>query len=441
MPRPSVYAGAIALSLTCLTGCDLLVAGRFMPALGPLIGNPITGLVLDADTRLPVGGATVTSGLGSTLTDPSGHFTLYGDLNAHQISVSRAGYMANTVGGGLYDPSHALQLTISRAFANEATLPSRFIDMRGQLVNTAGQVLPTGIVSYAGQTPQPVAANGQYEIKFGAKWPGSLLTAVLAGGQTSAPYADVTGAQPFTYLSFGYRLESAKMGATYTDPAAQDQPTPLTVGNVHLVPVSVRYTNLFPSARVETDVLLDFGVAGSVPVARAFGSNQTIQVPQVNGLKYDIIGTATDATGQQHSTVQITTNDPSKAPFTMLSIPKIESPTPGETGTGPRPTFSWSPSAVQGVTYEVTLFEGDKGSTDPPTKKWVADTTETSIDYPGFSAGDVNGGALIAQKVYTWQLRVVDVLGATQTPSDLPPVQPYRLRQREAPVVGSSFSI
>lgn len=441
MCRPFASAGAIALCLTSLSGCDLLVAGRFMPAVGPLIGNPITGEVLDASTRLPVGSATVTSGLGSTLTDPSGHFTLYGDLSAHEISISRAGYTATTIGGGLYDPSQPLELTIARATPDEASLPTRFAVLTGALTDPGGRALPTGVASYAGQPPQPVSGGG-YQIKLSAQWPGTLLTAVLAGGQTTASYSDIAGGvQPFTYQNFGYRLQTVLMGNSYADPTSANAEKPLSVGTVPMGPINVRYTNLFAGARVQTDVSLDFGVAGSVPVARAFGSNQVIQVPQVGGLKYDVVGTATDATGTRSSTVQLTTNSPSSAPFALLSIPQITSPTPGAKGTGPRPTFSWSPSPIPGVTYQITLLESDPGSQDAPTKKWVATTTEDSIDYPGFSAGDVNGGALLAGKIYTWSLSVVDVLGATQSPSDLPPVRPYRLRQRQAQITGSQFSI
>jgi hypothetical protein len=429
-----------------LSGCELLAAGQLMPGLAPGVGKPLEGEVVDGRTRLPVGGATVVSGLGSTTTDANGRFKLYGGLNSREVSVCRAGYTAMTLGGLEPEAMGNLQFVIQPQFPTSGSLPKRFLELSGQVTGLpAGQ---DGLVSLGELTSS--VSNGGYQIRFESEVPGKVITSVLGWGAINGRYQENASApQPFNFTTFSYRVEHWALGDTY--PQAKVGHAPLAIANdVAFQKVKVAYTNLAGfTGGVQTDILLDFGVAGSVPVARALGSNQEISVPQIPGLKYVIQGEARDPSGRSASVVNITTNDPSKATFQLLGAPKVLSPTPGASGTGQKPQFSWSSTGPQDqVVYVITLYEGDKNSDSFDSKpKWIAQTSDTDITFPPFSVGDINGGALRPETMYTWVLRAVDVLEAPETPTskrsvqDVAPVKPFRVRQRESETRGNTFTL
>lgn len=440
--RP-LAAAATFLGLLPLTGCDMLLAGQLMPGLAPGVGHPLEGEVIDSRTRLPVGGATVVSGLGSTTTDANGRFKLYGNLNSREVSVSRAGYTAMTLGGLKTEQLGNLQFAIDPQFPATGSLPKRFLELNGQITGMpAGQ---EGLVSLGELTTS--ISNGGYQIRFESEVPGKVITSVLAWGAINGRYQENASApQPFNFTNFSYRVEHYPLGDTY--PQGTIRREPLAIGNgVQFQNVKVAYTNLSGFQSVQTDILLDFGVAGAVPVARAMGSNQTLSVPQIPGLKYVINGEARDATGRSASVVNITTNDPSKANFQLLAAPKILSPQPGASGIGAKPEFEWSSAGSKDqVVYVLTLYEGEKNDDSFQSKpKWVARTIDTSVTFPPFSVSDINGGALRPEKKYTWVLRAIDILDATETPSssrrDIAPVKPFRVRKREAETRGNTFTL
>jgi hypothetical protein len=430
MPRLLALVAAIATPLT-LGGCDLAAAGPFMPPILPGVGFPLTGVVFDANTRLPIGGATVQSGLGSTITDGNGRFNLYGGLGSREVSVSRAGYTAVTDGDVDPNAGGDLQFDLQPIYSADQGLPKRFL----QLAGSTKAALPPGqpaLVTFAGQVAN--VSNDLYQLDFGAEVPGKAFSSVLAWGTTNG--AVNVPNQSFNFTSFYYTVANWAMGESV--PAGhRDYNLPAGVTPVDLVPTSVKYGNVAAFAGVQTDILLDFGVLGSVTVARQTSSNQAIPVPRVNNLKYDIVGTATTADGNGSSTVQLTTNDPAKATFQLLGVPKITSPANNTKGAGSRPTFSWTPVPPDDVDYVVTLREKDEGV------KWVGHTRHSEIQYPAFSPGDINGGALRTDKSYSWTLEVIDHLGATDLPTSKAgpvPVKPYRVRQRSALVQNYGFT-
>jgi hypothetical protein len=433
----------LLLAALPLGGCELMAMGPFMPGLVPGVGFALQGNVRDGRTFLPIGGATVTSGLGSTVTDANGHFALYGNLGSHEFSVSRMGYVATTVGGIKADASTPLDVTLDATTSDNGALPQGFLDVRGFLQNVGGQpiAVPNGVVVIGDRLPT-AASNGQYQVTFESQVPGKVLTRVLAGGDTAERWDDAaakTSFLPMTFKTFGYSLEHFTLMPTQ---GQQTSPRNLTVDDsIKFDDTKVAYSNIGDLKIIETSIYLDFGVAGSVLVAQATGSNQGIHVPVVPGVKYVVIGTAYNANRTQWSNVTITTADPRKAPFQLLTPPKVTGGV-GK-GIGSRPTLKWTPSPVPGVVYEVTMKEtDDKGSTS--VTKWRATTTEPEITYPGFSLSDVNSGALRPEKKYVWSVRVIDTLSTMEdatTHRAILDVKPLRTRSREAVSTNNEFTI
>ena len=438
-PFRSLPALAAALSAAVLGGCDAAIAGFFLPGLG----RPMVGRVVDARTHLPVGGATVLAGLGATVTDGEGRFQLIGNFGGREISVGRAGYIALTLGGVPPDPGGELQFELEPLFPNESPLPTRFLTLVGPVLGVAPAA--NAIVALGG-TPPVAVSNGAYSLEFKGQVPGKVLSSVIAWGTLSDPYIE-TGAGPFSFLNFNYLVGSWALGETVPESRWELGLQVPPQSQVPIREVRVAYSNLDTRFQaVQTDVLLDFGVLGYVPVARALASNHQLRVPTLEGLKYVVTGEARDATGKFASLVTLTTNDPDKATFPLLSVPKIESPP--ATGAGQRPTFAWTP--VPGdVNYEVTLYEVGEGKA-----KWVGRTDQPEITYPGFAPNDINGGALRPDKKYAWTLRVIELLDETETPSAARPfgvlsvglagpvpIKPYRVRKREAEVRDNGFSL
>lgn len=436
---PFLHALVAASGITVLGGCDAAIAGYFLPGLG----RPLVGRVVDANTHLPVGGATVLAGLGSTITDGEGRFRLFGNFASREISVGRAGYIALTEGGLSPDPGGELQFELEPLFPTSSQLPKRFLNLVGPV-----QGLPANapaIVSLGGTTA--AVSNNAYNIDFNGAVPGKVLTSVIAWGLLSEQYFEgAVAAQPFHFLNFNYQVGSWALGETVPESRQELALTVPAQSQVPIKPVRVTYGNIGGADAVQTDVLLDFGVLGYVPVARALASAQSLDVPTLAGLKYVVTGEARYPGGRTSSLVTLNTNDPGKATFTMLSVPKVTSPPAVDAGQ--RPTFAWSEVAGE-VNYEVTLFEVGEGK-----PKWIGRTDQTEITYPGFAPNDINGGALRPEKKYVWNLRAIDLLEVDEIAAPAQafgvlsvgvsgpvPIKPYRVRKREAFVGENGFTI
>jgi hypothetical protein len=432
--RLLVSGGLIA----CTSACDLLVASLFVPG----VGRPLTGRVVDSRTRLPVGGATVVAGLGQTVTDAQGRFYLFGNFTSDEVSVARAGYVALTVGDIPVGSADGLEIVLEPMFSPASALAMKFLQLSGPVQGLPAPNTPA-LVSLGGTTT--AVSNAAFSLEYKATAPGQVLSSVLAWGTLSAPYAEgVAAPQPFHFLNFAYQVGSWRLGNTIPE-SAQSQALQITA-QVPIAPVRISYSNLGGFRNVQTDVALDFGVLGYVPVARSLASNQSLPVPTLAGLKYVIQGEATDGTGKSSSLVSITTNDPGRIAFALLPVPRVSSPASGATGVGQRPTFSWTP-LTQPVIYEVVLRE--VGEAKP---KWIARTRYSEVTYPAFALNDINGGALRPDRKYSWSLRAIELLEQTELPtarsqllnvdvSPRTPIRPYRTRKREVEVREMGFSL
>ncbi|MBU6428348.1 MAG: hypothetical protein KGR26_05020, partial [Cyanobacteria bacterium REEB65] len=181
---------------------------------------------------------------------------------------------------------------------------------------------------------------------------------------------------------------------------------------------NVSYANVSWAKQFETDISLDFGLMGSILVARSLASQTSVPIPQfVSYPKYVLQGIARSADLTQSSQVTLATNHPSLGNFYMLRPPQPLSPARNATGVGAHPVFSWTPVA-SADSYVVKVVE--QGNSQP---KWqaVVDGSTTAIAYPNFSDGDINGGALIPGAQYTWEVHAVSASFEGTSPSALDP--------------------
>ncbi|HEY9854213.1 MAG TPA: carboxypeptidase-like regulatory domain-containing protein, partial [Stenomitos sp.] len=197
---------AMVLALSLLSGCDLLLLSPSMPGIVPGLGRALTGRVLDSQTGLPIGKATVTAGWGATNTDNAGNFSLYGDFSGGKnISISRAGYVSVTYALGPVAEGDTYY--IDPSFPNSGSLTRRDLKLTGILRNSDNTPMTAnGNVSFGGAASSKTnESTGAYGITVTAGLPGSIFSGVLAGGQiTGGPVTNQS--QPFNYQTFGYRL-------------------------------------------------------------------------------------------------------------------------------------------------------------------------------------------------------------------------------------------
>lgn len=439
---PKGFTGvAMVMAMSLLSGCDLLLLSPSMPGLMPGLGRPHTGRVLDSQTGLPIGKATVAAGFGATNTDNAGNFALYGDFSGGKnISFSRAGYVSATYALGSVVDGDTYYLDPS--FSTNGNLARRALNLTGTLLDQSGaQIKVNGNVSFAGAASARVnESTGTYGITAEFGLPGSVLSAVLAGGQINGgPVTDEK--QPFSYLSFGYRLVDIPSVSPDTNWLATAS---VRTQNTTFTDMTVVYKNLgaFANPAPRTDVQLDFGMLGTAPVGRGYSTSQTLRVPNVEGAKYVVSGEISDATNKTSSKAIITTPLTSTVTFELLSPPKVIGPANNSVGVGTTPTFSWEP-VNKANRYVVEVFE-DTGSLNLMAK-WRGYTTSTSITFPGFWDNDFNGGVLFQQASYSWAVRAVAtevsaIKSAVDLRADLPSVKPNRQSKFESVTQGMRFS-
>ncbi len=432
--------GRLALSLALmlpLTGCELLLISPTLPGIAPFVGRPFTGKVVDSVTGLPLGNATVTAGLlAQAKTDADGSFKLYGNIGGQGIAIARAGYtsLSYVTSGPLADGQTYF---LPPLFPSTGLPSSKHVTLQGSVHYNGAPIVPAGGVVFAGLA-SAVVNGGIFSMVIRELLPGSVHSGVLAGGQIlGGPITPEAGqsAKDFSFDSFGYR---------FVDIPFADKPDlapltlqPLESNHVPIQALSVSYTNTQAFNQVQTDVIMDFGLMGSVPVARDTQSNKALRVPFVQGIKYAIEGRASDASGKLTSKVSITTNALAPVSFKLLPPPAVTGPANGSEGVGGTPTFSWDP--VPGAqSYAVEVLEGTHAAA---TLKWKGYTAQTSIAFPTFPDWDMNGGSLIPGISYTWTVRAynatVESLGKSVTAP--PPTKPYRSNIYESAASGMTF--
>ncbi|MNX84226.1 hypothetical protein D3C86_1160180 [compost metagenome] len=412
-----------------------------MPGLAPGIGQPTSGRVLDSQTGLPIGKATVMAGWSATNTDNEGNFSLYWDMTGgHSISISRAGYTSVTY--ELDQPRDGDAYLIDPIFASSGTLPHRSLNVTGLLLTREGSPLTAnGNVSIsAGASSNANGETGAFALPVDAGFSGTIFSGVLAGGQiTGGP----VGSAPFNYQSFGYRMidvptvaGSSTMTATAT----------VQVQNLPFLDMMVQYDNLgaFKAPTIQTDVSLDFGMLGAVPIARGVSSNQPLRVPRVETAKYVVSAKVEGSDGplKTTSTALVTSNVSAKVPLPLLAPPKVLGPAQDDPNAGASPTFSWQ-AVPNARSYYVEVLE----NTGAPTAqaKWRGYTAGTSIRFPGFWDNDLNGGILFKEASYSWAVHALSsdsgyARKASDLRADLPKYQPYRQRRFESVTSGMRFA-
>ncbi len=473
--RAVALAATAGLLVPALGGCDVLLLSPSLPGLLPGIGQPLRGQILDSATGQPIGAATVVSDIGWATTDNTGRFSLYGSVSRHNISVSRAGYTSVTYDLGPVQDDRAYFLDPLFPTATSGELSSRRIEMQGQVETPAGVPIDGEIV-FAGTLSGTIRANRWAIPDSTARLPGQVLSGVIGGGEVEGgPIFPPTGsaAQAFRFkdygnsiLGFGYAYFDVPFGNTGTVTAPQwTAPSNVKIGTFK-TSAQISYTNTAWASDVKTEITLDFGILGSLPVARGFSSQQNLVVPSIAKSTYILEGRAFSADRKRESLVVITDDSVANGTFDLLLPPEPISPAKGAKGAGGRPTFSWN--AVAGAdAYMVQLFE-----LHIPRPKWRALTEQTSIAFPMFGDGDVNGSALLPNVTYTWEIHAIssrygavkptsvefsdflpesfhatDFGPRMRTPADIlgikdgsPPFRPFRKKTYESKTAGLEFS-
>ncbi len=414
----------LGMATPAMTGCDILLLSPLMPGLVPGIGQPLRGQVLDSATGQPIGAATVVSEVGWATTDNSGRFSLYGAVSRHNISISRAGYTSVTFNAGPIQDDRAYFVDALFPTPGSGELTTRRTEIRGKVKSSSGAPVDGEIV-FAGVKSGRINANDYAIADFTEGLPGAVFSGVIAGGQISGGpiYPAAKDAeQPFTFqdygnntLGFGYGFFDVPFRPTGTLTVPPwTAPIDIEIGRAFAAKAQITYANTRWAKNVKTEITLDFGILGSVPVARGFASGQSLVVPSVANSKYVLEGRAYNEDRSRESVVIITTNNPAEPHnFDLLTPPDPIFPAKGQTGAGGRPTFSWK-TVLNADAYMVQVFEPNI-----PQPKWRGLTTGTSITFPGFGDGDVNGGALLPGVKYTWEVHAVGSKYGATTPQSM----------------------
>jgi hypothetical protein len=408
---PGLRFAGLTLAWAALSGCDLVLLSPSLPGLVPGVGQPIRGQVLDSATGQPIGAASVVTDIGWATTDNNGKFALYGAMSKHTISIGRAGYTSLTFATGAVQEDRAYFIDPLFPTPTSGELTSRRTEIVGNVVsNVSGVPVETGEVVFGGKGGT-IRANRFAIPEITAGLPGSVYSGVLAAGEVAGgPIVPgpKEAEQPFNFrdygnglIGFGYSFVNVPFGPTGSLGVPQwTAPDAITIGKVFSAKASIGYSNTSWASEVKTAISLDFGILGSVPVARQLASHVDVIVPSVKGATYVLEGRAFSADRNKISLVVINTNGAPSENFDLLAPPEPIAPAKGGRAGG-RPTFSWK-SVPSANAYMVQVFEPNI-----PQPKWRGLTTDTSLPYPGFGDGDVNGGALLPGVKYSWEVHAI----------------------------------
>jgi len=473
--RAAALAAAAGLLAPALGGCDVLLISPTLPGLLPGFGQPLRGQVLDSATGQPIGAATVISDIGWATTDNNGRFSLFGSVSRQNISVCRAGYTSVTYDTGAVQDDRAYFIDPLFPTPTSGELTTRRVEMQGVVEGPAG-VPVDGEVIFAGALAGSVKDSKWAIPDSTTQLPGAVFSGVIAAGEVAGgPVVPAKGAQAQAFsfkdygngtLGFGYGYFDVPFGPTGSLASYQwKAPTPIKIGTFG-TKARIAYTNAGWVNDVKTEITLDFGILGSIPVARAFSTQQTLLVPSVAKSAYILEGRAFSADRKRESLVVITSNTAQDNVFELLSPPDPIGPARGAKGVGGRPSFEWQP-VREAEAYMVQVFEPNI-----PQPKWRGLTRQTRMAYPGFGDGDVNGGALLPSTVYTWEIHALsskyggvtpkavdfgDFLPASyhqgdldvrlRTPADIlgikdgsPPFRPFRKKTFQSKTTGMEFT-
>lgn len=413
---------------TLLSGCEMLAITLYG---APPYGGPWSGTVYDTRTGLPVGGATVLADWTPPVaTDKEGHYNLPNLLPAGTVTIARAGYVSQTrQGTALTDHP---DVYLEPRYATNGTGASRGIGLAG-LVTVNNQPVPNAYLTYTAgpNTSAKTDAQGRYGMLLRLPT-GNIATGMLGGGITSGD-SDGSGGKPLQFTSFGTRPVTLGPGDPQTNPQNANI-------NLTLSPLSGTIGLAMgnpPLPNLQVEASMDFGMLGQMLVYRSSGASGSIQVPR-NGVQYQVTVIAADDAGNNQSVAAARVMGGSQLSLDFLAPPVITGPPHQATGTGSRPSFSWSP--VPGAAlYAVDVYE-QKTDAKPI---WQALTDRTTVSFP-FIPQNLNDAALKRSGdpnnpfFYTWS---VTALEATTAEALLTTVGPGSSVGRESVSRNSEFAL
>lgn len=392
----ALYHAALCL---LLAGCETLPLFVFG---SPPIGLGKSGRVVDAHTGLPIGGATVFADLAPPVTsDNEGRFHLPVGFQG-AVSAFRAGYAGLTLEAGqLLEQDLAL---VPLAPLDGAS-PSRQVVLSGQVLPAGvGEVQFTG--GNGGQTI--TGFDGRFQLQVGVTG-GTIASGILAGGRVQGgPLSDPQA--PFSFATFGFRaLHLGDQPQVHTLATSPAQGT-----------VGVQYGGTLLEVTT-TQVSLDFGLLGEVPVFRGQGEVLQANVPVAQGVPLRVRGVTKSADGRLRSIVETVVEPNSDTQLAFLTPPQPLSPRDGSSNMLiAAPQFKWS--AVPGARlYEVVLTAESNG-VQPV---WRGVTTGTSLGFPLIPA-NVNNASLRYGLTYVWQVTAYESASLDQVLADVASTQSQR---------------
>jgi hypothetical protein len=347
----------------------------------PPYSGPWGGTIYDTRTGLPVGGATVLADWAPAVTtDREGRFNLPNLLPAGSLTIARAGYVTQTRQGFALT-GHA-DIYLEPRYATNGTGASRGIGLAG-IVTMGAKPMPNAFLTYTAgpNTSARTDAQGRYGMLL--RLPAGNIATGMLGGGTVAGDSDGSGGRPLQFTAFGFRPITLGPGDPQTNPQNANINLTLQPPNGS---ISLALGNP-PLPNLQVEAAMDFGMLGQILVHRSVGSVSSVPVP-ANGVQYQVTVIAADENGNNQSIAAARVMGGGQAALEFLAPPVIVAPPHQATGTGGRPSFSWSP--VPGAAlYAVDVYQ-EKTDAKPI---WQGLTDRTSVSFP-FIPQNLNDAAL-----------------------------------------------